>query len=72
MKVGDGLAKVKINEMITSCNNMEKAETLNTYCTSIYTTEDRTDVPNLQENKYKRDLFISENIVERLRTSFGQ
>ena len=63
MKARDAIEKMRINESSTSLNELQKAESFNNYFTSIFTTEDRTDIPNLQENKYKKDIFISENIV---------
>ena len=72
MKVRDDITEMRINESITSCDELEVAEALNTYFVSIFTTEDRTHIPNLEENTYKRDIFISENRVERLLSSIEQ
>ena len=63
---------MRISKSSTSCEKLEIEEGFNTYYASIFTTEDRTHIPNLQENKYKRDKFISENRVERLLSSLEQ
>ena len=63
---------MRINESSNSCDELEIAEALNANFVSIFTTEDRTHILNLQENKYKRNIFISENRVERLLISVEQ
>ena len=57
--------KMRINESSTSCDELDIAEALNlfrtlflTYFVSIFTTYDRTHIPNLQEKKYKRDIVM--------------
>ena len=72
MKVRDDIPKMRINESSTSCDELEIVEALNAYFALIFTTEYRTHIPNLQENKYKRDIFISENRVEGLLSSLEQ
>ena len=52
MKVRDDITKMKINESSTSCDELELAESLNSYFPSIFTTKDRTHIPNLKENRY--------------------
>ena len=49
------MAKMRINEGSTSCDELEIAEALNTYFTSIFTTEDKSDIHNIQEKKYKTE-----------------
>ena len=72
VKLRADIAKMRINESSTSCDELEITEAFNTYFTAIFTTEDRAHIPNLQENEYKRDIFISENRVERLLNSLEQ
>ena len=49
MKVRDDITKMRINESSNSCDELEIAEALNTYFVSIFTTEDRNNIPNLQK-----------------------
>ena len=72
MEVRDNITKMKINESCTSCGELDIAESFKTYFVSIFTTDDRTQNPYLQKNKYKKDIFISENRVERLLSSLEQ
>ena len=51
MKVRDGITKMRINENSTSCDELNVEEALNPYFASIFTTENKTHIPNLQENK---------------------
>ena len=60
------MAKMRINESSTSCDELEIAEALNNNFASIFTTEDTTHISNLQEKKCKRYRFISKNRMERL------
>ena len=54
---------MRINESSTIYDDLEITEDLNTYFASIFSTKDGTHISNLKENKYKRDIFISENRV---------
>ena len=54
MKVRDDIqnnklvTKMRINESGTKYDQLEIAEALNTYFVSIFTTEDRAHIPNIQ------------------------
>ena len=73
MKVRDDISEMRINGSSTSCDELEIAKALNTYSVSIFTTENRTNIPNLQKKKkYKRDIFVFEDRMERPLSSLEQ
>ena len=72
MKLRDGITKMRISESSISCDQFEIAESVSTYFAAIFTTEDRTQIPNRQGNKYKWDLFISKIKMKRLLNSLEQ
>ena len=60
-KTGIGTLKEKDGPLIT--NDKEKAETLNDFFSSVFTHENKNNIPNLAPGEYSKGSFLSEIIV---------
>ena len=60
-KSGIGTLKTKDGSLIT--NDKDKAETLNEFFSSVFTNENKNNIPNLAPGEYSNGAFLSEIIV---------